>query len=237
MKRFCRLVPLALLAACLYSAGCTAGSDISAPSGSPVKAGLPDVPDQNAVEAFTRKAELNFPDYSEGKVPVSDRILDGFEAAPSQLAMTDGSSIRWGFKNQEANLQSVVINDKSGQITLLAAVDGMTRLTRRSGLPIGEMAQYEQAVKRSGMNPSVIVFVHDEDNLNAYLPLLRRWLQADLMGFNADCSKPDLADACKLAEQIAIAKTVYVIAADGNLRSIRAPDGKAASVSLNAFLQ
>jgi hypothetical protein len=237
MRSFCRLVPIVLLGACLYSTGCTAGSGVSASTTAPAKAVLSDVPDQDAVEAFTRKAELNFPNYGEGKMPVSDRILDGFEAAPAQLALTDGSSIRWGFKNQEANLQSVVINDRSRQLALLAAVDGVTRLTSRSGSPIGEMANYEKAVKRSGMDPSVTIFVHDKDALKAYLPLLKRWLQADLMGFNADCSKPNLAGACKLAEQIAISTTVYVIAADGNLRSVKVPDGKASSVPLKSFVQ
>lgn len=237
MKSVHRLVSVVLLASCLYSAGCTAGAGVSTSAVAPVKSVLSDVPDQDKVEAFTRKAELKFADYQEGNVPVSDRILDGFEAAPSQLALSDGSSIRWGFKNEEANLQSVVISDASGQLKLLAAVDGITRLTRRSAAPIDEMAGYDKAAKRSGMDPSVVVFVHDEGDLAASLPLLKRWLQADLMGFNADCARPDMVSACRLAEQIAISTKVYVIAADGKLRSINTPDAKAASLPLKSFVQ
>lgn len=87
------------------------------------------------------------------------------------------------------------------------------------------------------MEPVVTIFVYDESDLKAYLPLLKRWLQANLMGFNTDGSKPDLAGACRLAEQIAIPIKVYVIAADGSLRSIKAPDVKAASVPLKSFTQ
>lgn len=230
MKRFHHHVGMALLATCLYVAAGAAGS-VTATA-------LPKVPDQRAVEAFTRHAELNFADLGEGeKTPVSDRILDGFEAAPSLLVTPEGSSIRWGFKYQEASLQSVVINAPSGELALLAAVDGVSRLTRRSRPPIDELASYREAVKRSGMAPSVTIFVHDEGSLRAYLPLLKRWLQANLMGFNVDCSKPGLADACTFAEQVAIPATAHVIAADGRLRRIEMPDVKASSISLSWFVQ
>lgn len=237
MRAFHQWLSMALLAGCLYSADSVAGSGVSASTGVSVESVLPNSPDQAAVEAFTRHAEFEFADYGEGKARVSDRILDGFEAGPTLLVTAEGSSIRWGFKYQEGSIESVVIGDKSGQLKLLAAVDGMSRLTSLSSSPINTMSDYEQRQKRSGMFPSVTVFVHDDGDLKASTPLLKRWLQANLMGFNTDCSKPDLAGACKLAEQIVISTTAYVITGHGNLRSVSVPDVKAASVSLKLFVQ
>ena len=134
-------------------------------------------------------------------------------------------------------MQSVVISNASGNLKLLAAVDGVTRLTLRSGGAIGDMAEYRQAVDNSGLESTVIAFVHDEADLKNYLPLLKRWMQANLLGFNADCTKPELAQACKLAEQIVVSTTAYVISDDGSLRRVNVPDVKVAAVPLSAFVQ
>lgn len=219
----------------MYWTGCNAARATSAIA--PAAPDLPAVPVQGAVETFTRNAELEFPGYGKGRAAVSDRILEGFEAAPSRLVLADGSSVRWGFKNHEANLQSVAISDKSGRLKLLAAVNGVVRLIRMSGTPIGDMAQYKQAVERSGTEPSVIVFVHDGSEWESSLPLLKRWLQANLLGFNADCGKSNLDGACKLAEQIVIPATVYATTAEGSLHHVNASDVKAAAVPLQSFIQ
>ncbi len=237
MRRLRQLAFVVLLVASLYSVGSNAHPAVETPHATPPGADVTAVPDQGVVEAFTRKAQMEFSDYGEGRALVSDRILDGFQAAPSRLSVTDGSSISWGFKNQEANLQSVVIGDKSGQLKLVAAVDGVVRLARTSGAPIADLAQYEQAVERSGAKPSVMVFVNSEDELETYLPLLKRWLQANLMGFNADCERPALTSACELVEHIVLPTTVYIIAADGSLHRINVPAGQAAALPLRSFIQ
>lgn len=237
MKFLLHLIIMVLLASSLFAVGCGKSWAALTPMDASTSAVLSPAPDQGAVEAFTRHAELPFSDYGQGISLVSDRILDGFETAPTLLVTADGSSIRWGSKYHEGSIESVVIGDKSGQLKLLAAVYGMSRLTSLSSSPIDTMAKYERRQKRSGMEPAVTVFVHDERDLKAYLALLKRWLQANLMGFNTHCSKPSLANACKLAWRIAIPTTTYVIATDGRLRSVEVPEVKAASVPLKLFVQ
>lgn len=229
---------LALLATCLYCADGVAGSDTPASTRSAVGSVVSEAPDQLAVEAFTRHAQWRFPTDGEGgESLVSDRILDGFEAAPTLLVTADGSAIRWGFKYQEGNIKSVVIGNQSGQLKLLAAVDGITRLTSRSSAPVDTMAEYQQRQSRSGMEPAVVVFVHDEGDLKTCLPLLKRWLQANLIGFNADCRKAALANACTLAAQIAIPTEAFIIGNNGRLRSVKLPKVETSSVPLRSFVQ
>lgn len=237
MKLSHYLIPVVLLATGLYAIGCFAWTAAAAPNGASITTVFSKVPEQSAVEAFTHHAEWSFPDYGKGKSLVSDRILDGFQAGPTLLVTADGSAIRWGFKYQEGSFESVVIGAKSGELKLLAAVDGITRLTNLSSSPINTMAEYEQRQKRSETEPAVTIFIHDESALKTYLPLFKRWLQANLMGFNTDCSKLELAAACKLAGQIAIPARIFVIAADGSLHGIPSPAVPASTVPLKSFVQ
>ena len=237
MRSLLRYLPFFVLAACLCPAPGVAGSHAAGSTYAAAATLASAVPDQDMVEAFTREAMWHFPNDGEGRTRVADRILIGFEAAPTRLVTPDGSSLRWGFKYQEGSIESVVIANSTGELKLLAAVDGMTRLRRRSTPPIDTMARYEQQQKRSGMEPKVTVFVHDPNDLVAYLPLLKRWLQADLLGFNADCGKADLTGACHLAGQVVIPARFFIIDPDGGLHGVEAPDVTASPVPLKSFVQ
>jgi hypothetical protein len=194
-------------------------------------------PDDSAIEAFAGKASAHFPgeDASEA---VSDRILDGFQAGPSRLAVGDGPVIYWGFKFQEANLQSVAVYDADGHPRLLAAVDNVVRLVGGRHAPLGSMDQYLKAVKDSGSTPVVSVFVRNAKDLDVYLPYLKRWLQANLLGFNVHCDKTDMAQACALASRIELPIQAYALSPDSDKTSaLPVPQAAAASVPLESFVQ
>lgn len=240
MRRPHPLIPIVLLGVCLHSTGCAANPVDTEAGSLTVTVVSADAFDDKAVKALTDGAKMEFTDNGEqGKVLISDRIFDGFQAGPWQVVIANGSALRWGFKYGEANIESVAIDDKRGHLKLLAAVGNVSRLTSVFGdqSPVESMTQYEGIVKRSGLEPVANVFVRDEADLKTYLPLLKRWLQADLMGLIGDCSKAELADACKLAEQIAIPTKAYLIAPEGSLHSIMVPDVKAASVPIKPFVQ
>ena len=223
-----RIVQAACIAALFQVWGCMA-----APQG--VQSS--NVPDDTAIEAFTGDVALAFPGEDKDAVPVSDRILDGFQAGPTHLALADGDVIYWGFKFQEANLQSVAIYDAKGHPRLLAAVDNIVRVVGGSA-PLGTMEQYQHALKDSGVTPAVSVFVREPGDLVTYLPYLKRWLQADLLGFNVHCDKPGMADACKLANQIAVPIQAYALMPkSGAPHMLQVPKTAAASVPLGSFVQ
>ena len=195
-------------------------------------------PDSTAIEAFAGKAAIAFPgEATSGTVVVSDRILDGFEAGPSRLVVDRDTTIFWGFKFQEGNLQSVAIFDGNGHPRLLAAVDNVPSL-QRGGTWINTLEQYRQAVARSGTSPVVSVFVRDTRDLQTYLPYLKRWLQADLLGFNVHCDKLGMAPTCAVAEQIEVPIQAYMLSpGTTDAQALSLPKLQAASVPLESFVQ
>lgn len=195
-------------------------------------------PDDSAIEAFAGKAAARFPG-ADAAEAVADRILDGFQAGPSRLAVGDGTVIYWGFKFQEANLQSVAIYDAGGHPRLLAAVDDVVRLVAGGRqAPLGSMDQYLKALQDSGSTPMISVFVRNAQDLNVYLPYLKRWLQADLLGFNVHCDKADRAPACTLAARIELPIQAYALSPDSEkTRALPVPQVAAAPVPLESFVQ
>lgn len=194
-------------------------------------------PDDSAIEAFAGKAAAQFPG-ADAAEAVADRILDGFQAGPSRLDTGDGTVIYWGFKFQEANLQSIAIYDAGGHPRLLAAVDDMVRLVGGRHAPLNSMEAYLKAVQDSGSTPMISVFVRNAQDLNVYLPYLKRWLQADLFGFNVHCDKADMAPACALAARIELPIQAYALSPDSDKTSaLPVPQVAAAPVPLESFVQ
>lgn len=194
-------------------------------------------PDDSAIEAFAGKAAAQFSGAAAAEA-VADRILDGFQAGPSRLAVGDGTVIYWGFKFQEANLQSVAIYDADGHPRLLAAVDDVVRLVGGRQAPLNSMEAYLKAVQDSGSTPMISVFVRNAQDLNVYLPYLKRWLQADLLGFNVHCDKADMAPACALAARIELPIQAYALSPDSDkTRALPVPQVAAAPVPLESFVQ
>jgi hypothetical protein len=207
-------------------------------------AGDSSVPKNVAISAFAGDALYAFPsDYADGPAKIGDRVSDGFQAAPSSLKLTDGSSISWGFKYQEPYFESFVIADSENEIRLIAAVTNIVRLTGYSSGPIKTMAEYENAVKASMVDgSSVILFVRDEKFIANYMPLVRRWIQADLLGFNVDCGSQKLAQVCQVAEKIEIPIMAYRICESNsgkqkNIKQVAVPAVKAADIPIKLFQQ
>lgn len=196
-------------------------------------------PDDKAVDVLVGEAKFEFVgDYD---TSVSDRIMDGFQAAPRSLRADEDTTIYWGFKYQEATIESIAIADATGRIRLVGAVSNIVSLTRYSGL-ISTDEEYQKEIKAAMVNPaSLILFVGDDRDLASYLPLVKRWLQADLLGMNVDCDSEKTMAACKFAEDIQVSVTAYQIAGSGKeanqLHMLSVPSLPAASVPIKWFKQ
>lgn len=196
------------------------------------------VPEEADVAALVGQATFDFPgDGHRAPVRVSDRILDGFQAGPAHLRLDDGSVIHWGFKHEEANLQSIAVHDAQGHLRLLGAVSNLGQLNNNPATPIATIGQYEQ-YRRAAMleQASVTLFVADAADLDRFLPVVKRWLQADMMGLNADCNDAQLRKACELAAKIEPGVVAYV--SNGNaatLTQASLPNVPAAAVPLERF--
>lgn len=235
MKRCClwggALVLMLMLPAC--GTAHTAGSAMS----SQAVQSLPGAPDEADIEHLLGKAAMTLPG-DDGDALVSDRILDGFEAAAPPLRLDSGDVIYWGFKYQEGGAESVAIYDAQHQLRLVAAVDGITRVTVLGKPHLESLADYHRAVEESGSDPSVSVFVRNEADLKKYLPLLERWLQADLLGFNMDCAQAGMARVCALAENIRIPMQAFAVGSGGDkARPLTIPVVKPSTVPIKFFQQ
>lgn len=244
-------------AALLASAGCYAkqssqtpavpsvapqGSQPAEPSSSTraqVRAlGADEIPDDAALAELVGKATLDafLPLGSYQELSISERILIGLEAAGRVLTAADGRTITWGFKSGEANLQSVIIADKTGRLELVAVVNDVLRRTDGKSGAVMSVTEYEKKSKRYGREPHVVVFARDSASLKTAYPLLSRWMQANLLGFNTSCAVH--AAACALMSDIDLSTDAY-IASDGGANRVKVavPDLPAASVPLEGFTQ
>ncbi|MEO1768100.1 hypothetical protein, partial [Thiobacter aerophilum] len=171
---------------------------LSAAAAQPLKRVPSDGPDDKSIKVFAGKAVT--PYYADPRIKqralVSDRILDGFEAAPKRLTLSNGTAIYWGFRHREATTESVAIFDGQGRPRLLAAVDSIPWCDGWHCEPFTSVEAFEADASRTFLHPGVTLFVRDKRDLETYLPYFKRWLHAKLLGFNVDCKDPKMADAC-----------------------------------------
>lgn len=201
-----------------------------------------DAPDDKLIKAFTGKARTFYYSFTHPRIKqkalVSDRILDGFEAGPMRLTLKDGTAIYWGFRYKEATTKSVAILDAKGRPRLLAAVDSVPGCGGWHCEPFTSIDVYQAYVSRTFLHPGITIFVRDKRDLETYLPYLKRWLQANLLGFNVDCKEPKMAGACKFVAQTEWLQIVptraYLLP---SMRLLELPEAKAADVPLEAFTQ
>ena len=170
-----------------------------------------EAPDEDALKTLvgsaTQGAAVQLSNYPE--LPLSDRILQGFEAGYRALTTEDGQVINWGFKYEEANLQSVAISDGAGRLAMVAAVDDVKALLSARGTDrFSSVADYQQALKKSGTEPHVVLLARDQAALEAAYPLFRSWMDANLLGFNTSCAKH--AAACALLPGIQVRTDAYI---------------------------
>lgn len=216
------------------SSGCSAQPN---PSSTVVrtKAITGKVPDESAIKALVGDVSLGtvVPGADEA---ISDRILDGFQAAPSGLQVEGGPSIAWGFKFQQGNRQSAVVYDASGHVLLAAIVNDIVRVDDGIGPAVTSQAAYRKRVKDAGVAPQVMVFAASRDALDLGYPLFRRWLQANLLGFNIDCARK--AAACAFAEKLSVPVQAFVAAPGGKgLVKVATPSSAPAAIPLGRFVQ
>ncbi|MDP1705159.1 MAG: hypothetical protein Q8K01_10100 [Sulfurimicrobium sp.] len=192
------------------------------------------------IEAFAGKARTLY--YADPRIKqkalISDRILDGFQAAPKRLTLKDGTAIYWGFRYKEATTRSVAIFDAQGRPRLLAAVDSIPWCdgSGRHCEPFISIEAFQASARRTFLHPGIAVFVRDQRDLETYLPYLKRWLHAHMLGFNVDCKEPGMAEACKFVTQTEVTQFIPIRAYFlPSMRPIELPKGKAADLPLEAF--
>lgn len=207
----------------------------------PLKA-VSSAPDDKLIEAFSGKAKALY--YSDPRIKqralVSERILDGFEAAPRRLTLAKGTAVYWGSRHKEATTQSVVIYGPEGRPRLLAAVDSIpwcdgsgTHCT-----PFTSIEAYQAHASRTFLHPGIAVFVRDKRDLETYLPYLKRWLHANMLGFNVDCKEPSMVEACRFVTQTELTQFIPIRAyLLPSMRLLELPKVTAADVPLEAFTQ
>lgn len=199
-------------------------------------------PDDKLIEAFTGNAKTFYYSFTRPRIKdkalVYDRILDGFQAGPMRLTLKDGTAFYWGFRYKEATVKSVAIFDARGRPRLLAAVNEVPGCGGWHCDPFTSVEAYQAAASGAYLHPSISVFVRDERDLETYLPYLKRWLHARLLGFNVDCKEPGMAEACRFVTQtewLQIVPTrIYLLP---SMRLLEPPKVKAADVPLEAFTQ
>lgn len=193
------------------------------------------VPEERVIKDLVGEAnlELIVPNADDA---IADRILDGFQSALSSLNVEDGRSVVWGFKFQEGNQQSVVIYDASGRIMLAAIVNDIVRIDDGIDPAVTTLAAYHRRILDAGANPDVIVFSHSRSELEAAFPLFKRWLQADLLGFNVDCSKT--AASCALVEKVPVPVRAFITGHNGRgMEQVPLPSVVSSTIPLASFTQ
>lgn len=229
-----RLAQVLCLAALLPIHFAVAAGNITPLESIPIKSAKLD---HKAIEAFIGDAKMAFPEeYEPQAVPVSGRIFSGLQAAKNRLALSDGTTIDWGFKYQEPYLQSAIIYDQTGRPRLLAAVAFTSGVIARGDTPKAVTPeQYKLAINKKSGKTIVTVFVRDKRDLETYLPYLKRWLQADLLGMNVDCTQPGMAQACRFASEVEVPTRAHLLANKRKPLPLPIPRVKAANIPLAAF--
>ncbi|MHB1532710.1 lysozyme inhibitor LprI family protein [Acidithiobacillus sp.] len=108
---------------------------------------------------------------------LAQRILEGFDQYPTpHVTLPDGSTVFWGFVTGNGGIQSVAITDPQNQVQIVGAVDDL--------LLAGTDPQKNQKGR-------LALFVRDPQALPRYLPAIRAWAAADVLGFNQNCPGMD----------------------------------------------
>ncbi len=196
-------------------------------------------PDDKRIEAFAGKARALYYSFThpsiKQKALVSDRILDGFEAAPKRLTLPNGTAIYWGFRYKEATTRSVAIFDAQGRPRLLAAVDSIPWCDGRHCEPFTSVEAYQAHARRTFLHPGIAVFVRDQRDLETYMPYLKRWLHAHMLGFYTHCEEPRMSEACNFVPQIVETQIPIQAYRVPSMHPSILPKVPAADVPLEAF--
>lgn len=240
------IASLILFTACSGGSGQTEAGVIKDEKTSSASKAPINYPREEDVRALVGDTKYDFPSDSQGVVSILERVLDGFQAAAPSLTGDDGYKIMWGFKYKEASLESVAILDKSGHLLLIGAVTNVVPLVHGRSNVVSSVREYQDKIKAVVKDPSdVTLFVDPSADLSKTISLFKRWLQADLMGFNAGCNDEHYRSACALLPYIEIPITVFKLnkiksgSADGSyeLQQVDLPDVSESDIPLEKFSQ
>lgn len=165
--------------------------------------------------ALTRSLEKNLPDeeivhWTHGRVfpgrngkaqSLGQRVMAGFDLYPlPHVTFADGSTLFWGFLQGDGSVQSLAITDAKGHLQLLGTADGL--LLAGTG---------EGKLQQAHLN----LFVRDAKMLERYLPAVRAWAAADVLGFNQQCPGKD-SDRCASALRAPLPIKAYALDCNGH---------------------
>lgn len=243
----CKFHLVLVLLVSVTAFACTAkeGSAVAAPDSSKINKAsvqqhpLSRRPDSKKIEAFLGSLRVDLPfDLKDKEIIVEDRIFKGFQAGPSMLRLDNNITIYWGFAAHQGLLQSVAVFDVSGALQLVAAVNDVASLTLYGEPNIESQSEYDKEIAKESLHPGVSVFVRNEGALKKFLPVLKRWQQANILGFNVDCDKHEMKRTCDLAKQIHVPIHAYVVDADGGkIHEIKVPQVSVSAIPLESFQQ
>jgi hypothetical protein len=168
------------------------------------------------IEDFVRsnKSILKSEDYSKDMSTVRGRILIGFQQDPSmKTQLADGTSIMWGWQHQQAFFRSVAIFDNTNRVRMAGFADNLPQVySESSGKAITNLADYEAMLKKVSTYsspPVVHLYAATQEDADAYYPLVARWVQAAMMGFNSKCNDPKQLASCRFTETIRIPTYIH----------------------------
>lgn len=157
---------------------------------------------------LTRSLEKTLPDdeiaiWTHGRVfpgrdgkaqSLGQRVMAGFDLYPlPHVTFADGSTLFWGFLHGDGAAQSLAITDATGHLQLLGTADGLLL----AGTGGGKLQQAQ-----------LNLFVRDAKTLGRYLPAVRAWAAASVLGFNQACPGKDQA-RCQRAMKLPLPIRAY----------------------------
>lgn len=201
------------------------------------------------IREFTRNNHgFMFDVDSRVQLSVANRVVSGFQQnPPSSVRLKDGTQIIWGWQEGQAEVQSIAIFDEGDKLKLVGGATNIPRIfSWRSQKGLKTLEEFDALlVRRQALHigsPMVVLFVETQSDADRYYPLAARWLQANLLGFNAQCNSPSYAESCALADNITVPIVVQAArcSAEQMERSsctLRSPGSSKSTLSLDIFTQ
>ncbi|MBB1060037.1 hypothetical protein [Marilutibacter spongiae] len=217
----------------------SATTDMPPPSADAFKAFI------DELRAFTGAAVMPVGALDGAPAPaVGDRIVAGFEQdPPRQAKLGDGTLVYWGWQEGQAFVKSIAIREPGGNLALVGAVDDLPVLAGRgTQAPIADAQAYQTLLDKQkgwGSEPAIRLFVKEPAMLERYLPQVRAWARASMLGFNVDCGAGDMQAACEFARSLDLPITAYSLECPGTLDScaLELPTATDSDTSLEVFRQ
>lgn len=146
----------------------------------------------------------------DSNITIAERVILGFQQSPPKsLSLKDGTQIVWGWQEGQAWIQSVAILDNNNVAKVLGIAENIPRIfSWRSRRGLISISDFDDLLENRRSiyirEPRVVFFTANQEDANRYYNFALRWIQANLLGFNSECSNPAYTASCTLAEKIKI---------------------------------